>query len=200
MGPGERVPVPQRIALLPDTDFHRMGEAGIFAAGDRVELIDGEVIDMSPIGALHPAIVARLTAFLCRTVGSGVIVWCQNPIQLDDESEPEPDIALLRPRADGYMSAHPGPEDVLVVIEVADTSLAYDLGVKVPLYARHGIPEAWVIDAATRQTRVFREPSAEGYRRELLVGPEETLASAVLTDDAGAAVSVTLSHLLPPQR
>ena len=71
---------------------------------------------------------------------------------------------------------------------------------KVPLYARHGIPEAWVIDAATRQTRVFREPSAEGYRRELLVGPEETLASAVLTDDAGAAVSVTLSHLLPPQR
>ena len=177
-----------------------MGEAGIFAAGDRVELIDGEVIDMSPIGALHAAIVARLTAFLCRSVGSGVIVWCQNPIRLDEASEPEPDIALLRPRADGYMSAHPGPEDVLVVIEVADTSLAYDLGVKVPLYARHGIPEAWVIDAATRQTRVFREPSAEGYRRELLVGPEETLASAVLTDDAGAAVSVTLSHLLPPQR
>ncbi len=185
---------------LTVSDFHRMGEAGIFAAGDRVELIDGEVIDMSPIGALHAAIVARLTAFLCRSVGSGVIVWCQNPIRLDEASEPEPDIALLRPRADGYMSAHPGPEDVLVVIEVADTSLAYDLGVKVPLYARHGIPEAWVIDAATRQTRVFREPSAEGYRRELLVGPEETLASAVLTDDAGAAVSVTLSHLLPPQR
>ena len=185
---------------LTDSDVHRMGEAGIFAAGDRVELIDGEVIDMSPIGALHAAIVARLTAFLCRSVGSGVIVWCQNPIRLDEASEPEPDIALLRPRADGYMSAHPGPEDVLVVIEVADTSLAYDLGVKVPLYARHGIPEAWVIDAATRQTRVFREPSAEGYRRELLVGPEETLASAVLTDDAGAAVSVTLSHLLPPQR
>jgi len=185
---------------LTVSDFHRMGEAGIFAAGDRVELIDGEVIDMSPIGALHAAIVALLTAFLCRSVGSGVIVWCQNPLRLDEASEPEPDIALLRPRADGYMSAHPGPEDVLVVIEVADTSLAYDLGVKVPLYARHGIPEAWVIDAATRQTRVFREPSAEGYRRELLVGPEETLASAVLTDDAGAAVSVTLSHLLPPQR
>ena len=185
---------------LTVSDFHRMGEAGIFAAGDRVELIDGEVIDMSPIGALHAAIVALLTASLCRSVGSGVIVRCQNPIRLDDSSEPEPDIALLRPRADGYMSAHPGPEDVLVVIEVADTSLAYDLGVKVPLYARHGIPEAWVIDAATRQTRVFREPSAEGYRRELLVGPEETLASAVLTEDAGAAVSVTLSHLLPPQR
>lgn len=184
---------------LTVSDFHRMGEAGIFATGDRVELIDGEVIDMSPIGALHAAIVALLTAFLCRSVGSGVIVWCQNPIRLDDSSEPEPDIALLRPRADGYMSAHPGPEDVLVVIEVADTSLAYDLGMKVPLYARHGIPEAWVIDAATRQTRVFREPSTEGYRRELLVGPEGPLESASLTDDAGRAVSITLSGLLPPQ-
>lgn len=184
---------------LTVSDFHRMGEAGIFAAGDRVELIDGEVIDMSPIGALHAAIVARLTAFLCRTVGGGVIVWCQNPIRLDDSSEPEPDIALLSPRADGYMSAHPGPEDVVVVIEVADTSLAYDLGVKVPLYARHGIPEAWVIDAATRQTRVFREPSAEGYRRELLVGPEETLQSASLTDATGRTVSITLAGLLPPQ-
>lgn len=184
---------------LTVSDFHRMGEAGIFAAGDRVELIDGEVIDMSPIGALHAAIVARLTAFLCRTVGGGVIVWCQNPIRLDDSSEPESDIALLSPRADGYMSAHPGPEDVVVVIEVADTSLAYDLGVKVPLYARHGIPEAWVIDAATRQTRVFREPSAEGYRRELLVGPEETLQSASLTDATGRTVSITLAGLLPPQ-
>ena len=184
---------------LTVSDFHRMGEAGIFAPGDRVELIDGEVIDLSPIGAIHAAIVARLTAFLCRSVGRGVIVWCQNPLRLDDVSEPEPDIALLRPRADGYMSAHPGPEDVLVVIEVADTSLAYDLGVKVPLYARHGISEAWVIDAATRQTRVFREPSTEGYRRELLVGPEETLASAVLTDAAGAAVSFALAQLLPPQ-
>jgi len=176
-----------------------MGEAGIFAAGDRVELIDGEVIDLPPIGALHAAIVARLTAFLCRTVGLGVIVRCQNPLRLDDSSEPEPDIALLRPRADGYMSAHPGPEDVLVVIEVADTSLAYDLGVKVPLYARHGIPEAWVIDAATRQTRVFREPSTEGYARESLVGPEGPLESELLTDDTGRAVSFALAQLLPPQ-
>ena len=184
---------------LTVSDFHRMGDAGIFVAGDRVELIDGEVIDMSPIGALRAAIVARLTAFLCRTAGSGMVVWCQNPIRLDDLSEPEPDIALLRPRADGYMSAHPGPEDVLVVIEVADTSLAYDLGVKVPLYARHGIPEAWVIDAATRQTRVFREPAAEGYRHESLVGPAGLVASASLTDDSGAPLSFALSRLLPPQ-
>ena len=184
---------------LTVSDFHRMGEAGIFAAGDRVELIDGEIIDMSPIGALHAAIVDRLARHLGRSVGESVVVRCQNPIRLDDVSEPEPDIALLRPRADGYMSAHPGPEDVLVVIEVADTSLAYDLGVKVPLYARHGIPKAWVIDAATRQTRVFREPSVVGYARESLVGPEGPLQSALLTDDTGAAVSFALAGILPPQ-
>ena len=184
---------------LTVSDFHRMGDAGIFVAGDRVELIDGEVIDMSPIGALHAAIVDRLVRHLGRSLGEAIIVRCQNPIRLDDLSEPEPDIALLRPRADGYMTAHPRADDVVLVIEVADTSLAYDLGVKVPLYARHGIPEAWVIDAATRQTRVFREPAAEGYRQDSTVGPEGPVASASLTDDSGAPLSFALSRLLPPQ-
>lgn len=135
--------------------FHRMGEVGILGGADRVELIDGQIIDMSPIGALHAAIVARLASYFSQRLGGVVVVWCQNPVRLDDASEPEPDIAILRPRADFYMTAHPGPTDVLQVIEVADTSLAYDLGTKVPLYARHGIPEAWVIDAATRPTRVL---------------------------------------------
>ena len=184
---------------LTVSDFHRMGDAGIFVAGDRVELIDGEVIDMSPIGALRAAIVDRLVRHLGRSLGETIIVRCQNPIRLDDLSEPEPDIALLRPRADGYMTAHPRADDVVLVIEVADTSLAYDLGVKVPLYARHGIPEVWVIDAATRQTRVFREPAAEGYRHESLVGPAGLVASASLTDDSGAPLSFALSRLLPPR-
>ena len=210
--PGYRLSFPDiaSMATIPRTapcrhrltvsDFHRMGEAGIFAAGDRVELIDGEVIDMSPIGAIHAAIVDCLVRHLGRNVGDPVIVRCQNPIRLDDSSEPEPDIALLRPRSDGYMSAHPGPGDVLVVIEVADTSLAYDLGVKVPLYARHGIPEVWVIDAATRQTRIFRDPSAEGYRLESTVDPEGTIAIAAVINDIGAAPSFALASILPPQR
>jgi Uma2 family endonuclease len=149
---------PSRHVVSVDA-FHRMGETGILGPADRVELIDGEIIDMSPIEVLHAAIVARLASYFSQQLGARAIVWCQNPLRLDDISEPEPDIVILRPRADFYTTAHPGPADVLLVIEVADSSLAYDLGTKVPLYARHGIPEVWVIDAATRKTSVFRRPT-----------------------------------------
>lgn len=134
--------------LISVDAFHRMGEAGILGPADRVELIDGEIINMSPIGALHAALVARLASTFSQRLGEAAVVWSQNPLRLDDIGEPEPDIAILRPRADFYTTAHPGPTDVLLAIEVADTSLAYDLGTKVPLCARHGIPEVWVIDAA----------------------------------------------------
>lgn len=192
--------------LISVDEFHRMGEAGIFGPADRVELIDGEIIDMSPIGALHAAIVARLASSFSQRLGGAAVVWCQNPVRLDDTSEPEPDIAILRPRADFYTTAHPGPADVLLVIEVADTSLAYDLGTKVPLYARHGIPEVWVTDAATRQTRVFRRPihgsergrvSGSGYAEKAIVEPHESLSCAGVVDDAGEQVIVELARLLP---
>jgi Uma2 family endonuclease len=184
-----------------------MGETGILGPRDRVELIDGEIIDMSPIGVLHAAIVARLASHFSQRLGPIGVVWCQNPLRLDDISEPEPDIAILRPRADFYMTAHPGAADVLLVIEVADTSLAYDLGTKVPLYARHGIPEVWVIDAATRHTRVFRRPvgnggtgpsGGSGYAEEMFVEPHEAVSCAGVVDDAGGRVVVELARLLPP--
>ena len=187
-------------------DFHQMGEAGILGHSDRVELIDGEIIDMSPIGALHAAIVARLASSFSQRLGGAAVVWCQNPVRLDDISEPEPDIAILRPKADFYMTAHPGPTDVLLVIEVADSSLAYDLGTKVPLYARHGIPEAWVIDAATRRTRVFRQPidwgeasrsGGSGYATDVSIEPHEAISSAGVVDDAGEQVVIELARLLP---
>lgn len=110
---------------------------------------------MSPIGVLRAAIVARLASYLSQTLGDAAVVWCQNPLRLDDIGEPEPDLAILRPRDDFYTTADSGPADVLLVIEVADTSLTYDLGTKVPLYARHGIPEVWVIDAARRRPARF---------------------------------------------
>jgi Uma2 family endonuclease len=186
--------------------FHRMGEAGILGPADRVELIDGEIIDMSPIGVLHAAIVDALVRHFGRHAGQAVVIRCQNPLRLDDISEPEPDIAILRPRADLYTTAHPGPADVLLVIEVADTSLAYDLGTKVPLYARHGVPEVWVIDAATRRTRVFRQPAVgreagpadgSGYAAEASVEPHEPLSCVGVVDDAGGRVVVELARLLP---
>ena len=197
---------PSRHLISVDA-FHRMGETGILGPQDRVELIDGEIIDMSPIGVLHAAIVDVLARHFGRRTGESVFVRCQNPLRLDNISEPEPDIAILRPRADFYMTAHPGAADVLLVIEVADTSLAYDLGTKVPLYARHGIPEVWVIDAATRQTRVFRRPvgsggtgssGGSGYAEEVGVEPHEAVSCAGVVDDAGGRVVVELARLLPP--
>lgn len=197
---------PSRHLISVDA-FHRMGETGILGPQDRVELIDGEIIDMSPIGVLHAAIVDVLARHFGRRAGESVFVRCQNPLRLDDISEPEPDIAILRPRADFYMTAHPGSADVLLVIEVADTSLAYDLGTKVPLYARHGIPEVWVIDAATRHTRVFRRPvgnsgtgpsGVSGYAEEVGVEPHEAVSCAGVVDDAGGRVVVELARLLPP--
>ena len=197
---------PSRHLISADA-FHRMGEAGILGPADRVELIDGEIIDMSPIGVLHAAIVDVLSRHFGRWAGESLFVRCQNPLRLDDLSEPEPDLTILRPRVDCYTTAHPGPADVLLVIEVADTSLAYDLGTKVPLYARHGIPEVWVIDAATRRTRGFRcpagsheaiAPSASGYAEEASVEPGESLACTGVVDDAGACVVVELARLLPP--
>jgi len=196
---------PSRHLISVDA-FYRMGEAGIFGPAERVELIDGEIIDMSPIGVLHAAIVDALVRFLSRCAGESAFIRCQNPLRLDDFNELEPDIAVLRPRADCYTTAHPGPADVLLVIEVADTSLAYDLGTKVPLYARHGIPEVWVIDATTRRTRVFRQPA--GGRKagsstgshdvtDVSVEPHEPLACDGVVDDAGSPVVVELARLLP---
>jgi Uma2 family endonuclease len=193
--------------LISVDAFHRMGETGILGPADRVELIDGEIIDMSPIGALHAAIVDLLARHFGRRAGESVFIRCQNPLRLDDVSEPEPDIAILRPRADCYTTAHPGPADVLLVVEVADTSLAYDLGVKVPLYARHGIPEVWVIDATTRRTRVFREPvgsggvgrpAGSGYAHESSLEAHEPLSCAGVVADSGDRVAVAMAQLLPP--
>jgi Uma2 family endonuclease len=197
---------PSRHRISADA-FHRMGEAGILGPADRVELIAGEIIDMSPIGVMHAAIVDVLSRHFGRWARESLFVRCQNPLRLDDLSEPEPDLTILRPRADCYTMAHPAAADVLLVIEVADRSLAYDLGTKVPLYARHGIPEVWVIDAATRRTRVFRWPagsgeaslpSASSYIEEASVEPGESLVCSGVVDDAGACVVVELARLLPP--
>jgi Uma2 family endonuclease len=183
-----------------------MGKTGILGPADRVELINGEIIDMSPIGALHAAIVDLLARHFARRARESVFIRCQNPLRLDDVSEPEPDISILRPRADFYTTGHPGPADVLLVVEVADTSLAYDLGVKVPLYARHGIPEVWVIDATTRRTLVFREPvggggagqpAGSGYAHEASLEPHELLSCAGVVADSGDLVVVAVARLLP---
>lgn len=122
-------------------EFERMGKAGIFSEDARVELIEGEIVEISPIGSRHAACVKRLSMYLSRALGDKFIISTQDPIQLDDFTQPQPDVALLQRRQDFYESAHPKPQDVLLLIEVADTTVDYDRLIKLPLYARAGIPE-----------------------------------------------------------
>lgn len=145
-------------------EFERMGEAGVFTKDARLELIEGEIIERSPIGSRHAACVKFLSRFLNRTVGDIALVSTQNPIRLDDFSEPEPDLALLRLRDDFYRDAHPTPADVMLIIEVADTTLAYDREVKVPLYAKAVIEEAWIINLAEEQVEIYSGVANGAYQ------------------------------------
>ena len=176
--------------LFTTAEYHRMAEAGVLAEDDRVELIDGEILEMSPIGSRHAACVARLTSLFAQTLGAAAIVWGQNPIHLGERSEPEPDLALLPPRADFYAAGHPGPDDVLLLIEVADTSILYDRQVKVPLYARSGIPEVWLVDLDQQHVAIHRDPTPEGYGIARVARPGETISPTAIPDLAIAVSDI----------
>lgn len=140
-----------------------MGETGILGEDDRVELIEGEIVEMTPIGARHAACVNRLNRVLTQRLGAEGIVGVQNPIVLGEHDEPQPDVVVLRPREDFYAAAHPRAGDVLLLVEVADTSREYDRVVKLPLYARHGIPEVWLVDLSAEAVETYREPREGTY-------------------------------------
>jgi hypothetical protein len=173
------------------SEFLRMAQAGILAEDERVELIDGDLIDMTPIGSRHAGAVSRLTRLFGAGVGAQAIVSVQNPVQLDRYSLPQPDLALLRPRADFYAESHPQPADVLLIVEVAEASLDYDRDTKVPLYARHGIAEAWLLDVAGRCLTVYRSPGPDGYGQQRRVLSAESISPVLLP-----AVFIDLAGLL----
>jgi len=145
--------------------YHRMGEVGILAPDERVELIEGEVVEMAPIGSRHSGMVGRLNRLLVQTAGDHALVFVQSPVRLSRTSEPQPDFAVLKPRADDYQSATPLPEDVFLLVEIAETSLKYDRELKAPLYAAHAIPELWIVDVTERVLWIYRHPQAGGYTR-----------------------------------
>lgn len=150
---------------LTADEYERMGEAGILHEDERVELIEGELIQMAAMGTPHVSCVLRLTHVFGRHAGNRMIVSVQNSFRLSDFSALEPDIVLVRYRDDFYAAVLPRPDDVLLIIEVADTSLRYDRDVKLPLYAAAGIPEVWIVDLQRRRVTVYREPTPEGYQQ-----------------------------------
>jgi Uma2 family endonuclease len=154
-----------RIRPISVDEFHAMGEAGVFAPEERIELIEGELAEMAPIGTRHAACVNKLNDLLVHAVAGRAVVSIQNPVVLSELSEPQPDLAVLRFRDDYYAGAHPRPEDILLVVEVADSSVNYDRNVKIPLYARCAVPEAWLVDLGEDRLEAYRDPADGEYRR-----------------------------------
>jgi Uma2 family endonuclease len=165
-----------------------MAELGILAPDARVELIEGEIIDMTPQGSGHSSIISRLNERLMAAVGSSAQVRCQLPIRLGRRSEPEPDFTIVKYRDDHYARAHPVAEDVLLVIEISNTTVSYDCFIKMPLYARHGVVEAWLIDVQAGRVHVFRKPVGGEYTDMSVVD-----RPGILQPTALPAVSVDLS-------
>lgn len=168
-----------------------MAQAGILTEDDQVELIEGEVIEMSPIGSRHAACVNRLNTLLNRLVGQKMIVSVQHPIYIDEFSAPQPDVALLRWREDFYAGSHPAASDVLIVIEVADTSVEYDRKKKLPLYARAGIPEVWLANLPEDRFEIHTQPRGDEYQSVAIVRRGESINSQTV-----AGLTVNVSEIL----
>lgn len=172
-------------------EYQAMGEAGILGEDDRVELVDGEVLAMSPPGPQHTGAVNRLTHLLVHLVGDSAVVQVQSPVRVDTYSEPQPDLTLLRPRADYYESVVATPSDVLLVIEVAQASLAFDRTVKAALYAGRGLPEYWIVDVNARAVIRHTDPRDGRYTTIDIAPPRERFAPRLLP-----ACTVTTADLL----
>ena len=144
-------------------EYYAMAQAGILGEDDRVELIQGEIVVMSPVGSRHAGCVKALAALLFGAAGQRAVISVQDPLRLEESTEPEPDLAVLAWRADSYRGRHPEPRDTYLVVEVADSSLDLDREVKLPLYARHGVPEVWAVDLRANCIERYRSPGTDGY-------------------------------------
>jgi Uma2 family endonuclease len=182
----------QQRRLFTADEYYRLADVGILSRDERVELLDGDIVEMTPIGIRHAACVDRLNALVQRFVNGRAIVRVQSPIRLDPHSEPQPDLSILKARADFYASGHPTPADVLLVIEVAHSSVGFDRDVKVPLYARSGIPEVWLVELEEGRVEIFAQPAPDGYRRSHLAVRGERVTCAALPD-----FSLSVDEIIP---
>ncbi len=171
--------------------YHKMTESGILNKYDRVELIRGEIVEMAAIGTKHAGCVRCLCSLLSIKLRERALVDSQNPVKLNNNSEPQPDVVLLQPREDFYSLAHPQPKDIFLIIEVADSTVKYDREVKVPLYAEEGVVEVWLIDINEEWVEVFREPAKDGYKSVRKLSRGESLSIQAFAD-----VSISVDEIL----
>lgn len=172
-------------------DYYRMAKAGLFAPERRVELLEGQIIDMMPIGPFHSGVVNRLSRYFNSICNGRWLVTTQNPVRLERYSELQPDVVLVSPAADDYILRHPTPEDVLLLVEVADSSVEYDEGAKLAAYGKAGIAEYWVVNLQEQQVQIYRDPHYTGYARTVVLKPGEIASPAAFPD-----VQVDIAALL----
>jgi Uma2 family endonuclease len=171
-----------KLRLFMADDYLRLAEAGVLREEERLELIRGEIVEMSPITVAHASTVSRLIQLLFRSLGERAFLSVQNPIQLDDETLPQPDVAVFKPRDDFYSQEHPDPESILLLIEVSDMTHQYDRRVKGKLYGAANIIEYWLIDLAKSRIKVYSEPRPDGYRTVTRYTPGEMLSPLAFAD------------------
>ena len=170
--------------------YHKMVESGILTEDDRVELIRGEIIEMSPIGTKHAAYVKRLNKLLSQKLRDRVLIAIQDPVELNNNSEPQPDVALLKPRDDFYATAHPQSQDIFLLIEVSDSTVMYDREEKIPLYAEANIIEVWLVDINEQIVEVYQQPTATGYQLMQKFTSGQTLSIQAFPD-----VNITVNEI-----
>ncbi|XZN99611.1 MAG: Uma2 family endonuclease [Microcoleus sp.] len=181
------------IRLLTVQEYHRMAEIGILDADERVELLAGQIVKKAAKSPPHCAAVKRTENLVNNRLGNRVLVRLQDPVRLNDNSEPEPDIALVVPDPLYYEDHHPTPSEVYLIIEVADTTLRTDLGIKATIYAQSGITDYWVLDVNNRQLHVFREPSQDGYQSIAVLGDDASISPLQFPD-----ISFAVRDMLRP--
>ncbi len=163
-------------------EYHSLSETGILHEDDNVELIEGRIVDMVPIGSKHASCVNRIIELFADKLQKAAIVSSQNPIYLGEHSEPEPDIAVLKRKDDFYRNKHPSSQDIFLIIEIADASLEYDKFIKIPLYAKAGIQEVWLINLLENTIETYRSPSIDGYKIITRISPAETASPLSFPD------------------
>jgi Uma2 family endonuclease len=173
-------------------EYHKMGEVGIISPNDRVELLDGEIIKMSPIGSLHAACTKRINKLIMPLIQDVAILGVQDPVEISDYSEPEPDISVLKYREDFYASSHPKSSDILLIIEVADSTLESDRRDKLPKYARAGIAETWLVNLPKELIEVHTNPVKGIYQNIRLYQRDDIISSQVLPQ-----IKVVVDEILP---